>query len=671
MRCKTSPQQFLLGVITPIIAAAAISITTPSPAAIGGAGSTDAMIEQAFRYIGVISGQGLGADDKAWLREHWEKRGAQDLAAMAAQIEDDPDPLTLALLRSRMIDEIYCAAERTTDPVAHRLRAILAPDDLVLAADCIFDFVVTRFDLEGTVASHAVVAGITDDVFAEVTGSAYDRPGDLAANQRTITSRFAEMDLKQQAFIASGEVRHAVAARFWSRLEGDTRRPEVAAALVRDVREADGNLWQPARSLESLASAELGQVDYIVEVEGVRLTAADVAAYRKWWEGIAGYQFSLRDHAWIENLLIKAYRQAPINAQKRTDSVRAYHQAILSADDPDRKAALLAAEEARIYCHLQASSERQDSDLGELLFRHDPVTESDCANDQVTRWSDTVLAKAGERVITEAHVSEIATYLDLVLARAPTSNERAFLREREIRAFKEDPETWQAGLEQTRGLMADYRSKGQLAFLMEAIRLKELGNFYCHVRQSGKPGHAGFVAMLQQTHEIVFEDCDRRIVTTRRAVDSYVEAVNFIAHLAGLPLLSADDETTIRGNIKGSKLDAEADLATLMQWWSWLSPEKKKREVAKIRNDGLRRANDVIEKLEIYVDVAGIGLVSMEAKIRSCAMLAVIERGAGDLLIAGSGPQYGQNLESRPLGIDLGRLARLQSLGSFFSALCT
>jgi hypothetical protein len=274
-------------------------------------------------------------------------------------------------------------------------------------------------------------------------------------------------------------------------------------------------------------------------------------------------------------------------------------------------------------------------------------------------------------VLTEGHIAESAAFLELLLARSPTLDERAFLREQEIKEFGEDLENWRKGLDYLRGLMAEYRGKGQLFFLKEDIRLKQFRGMYCYFKQATKPYHAEFVTMLQKAHDIVYENCEQQVVSTERAVDGYVATLNFVAFLADVPLLSDEEEATIRNDVKHWQLGSEAGLASLVQWWSWLSPEKKEQELAKIRNKGLRRATDVADNLNAYTDVAGVSLVLMEAKMNSCQVLAVIEQGTAKLHIAEAGPKFGRELDWNPLGVNVGRLSQLQSLGTFYSAFCT
>ncbi len=181
MRLPWSPATWLLRFCVMMLI-----LSSPALAADQATRLSDGLMREALDAISLVLERDLGADDQAWLRERWtaEARnhpertiaGLEGLAVARLEIEAGSDPMILAQLRTEVIDQAYCATRRTADPLARRMRQILAPDDLVLAADCVTGVVVTPFDVKALARSNAMVG--------ELVGNPVDAAAMEAENSR-------------------------------------------------------------------------------------------------------------------------------------------------------------------------------------------------------------------------------------------------------------------------------------------------------------------------------------------------------------------------------------------------------------------------------------------------------------------------------------------------------
>lgn len=146
--------------------------------------------------------------------------------------------------------------------------------------------------------------------------------------------------------------------------------------------------------------------------------------------------------------------------------------------------------------------------------------------------------------------------------------------------------------------------------------------------------------------------------------------MNFVAWFAGTPVLSQAEEAELlkqwtdyyrSTKDKGSAILAEAGLAVLQQWWSWLEPEKKRKVVADLRKEGIKHAADTQKLLGKYVNRASLEVVVMNAKRQNCQKMAAMLQGDVALFAAEQGPY---------LPLQTGRLAGLAGQSTLFKHFC-
>ena len=504
----------------------------------------DALMDKAIRYFGLLTAREIKSGDAAWLRDQWRKDLAEAPMFLLAEldplafglelVERGDDPRRLAALRSQTLDSIYCAAEKTSDPVTQRFKAIIAPEDIVLASDCRMGFVITTFDIEGLVASNALTA--------QIIGKTYDPQADKKAIKDEVRNKLSEFNEGQKSFLAQAEMRNAILQQFWT-LIGEHEKQALTAELTRQAAKAS-HIGDAARNLETLAQQKIGQVDFLARSGKFTLSAGELGKYFEWVQRIAGYNFSARDRFWIQQSTADEFRAEPAKLKENLKNIDVANRNYILEKDANKKMAMLKGWTAYIYCHLSASSDPDDQRSLEIVFRYDPVVESDCANNQVTRKSGTVLAEADGHVLREGDIGELAEFLGMLLGRAPTDRELAILRKRKSRNLKSKPAEWRSSFDSIRGIVPKYRNNYH-NYLKNEFRLKTFTQFYCVFKKSSSNGSKKYLEMLQDAHKILYEDCERNVVVTERAAKTLLAEMNFVAWLAGVPILTQAEEAEL------------------------------------------------------------------------------------------------------------------------------
>ena len=598
-------------------------------------------VDQAISYFGLLSGRAIATKDGDWLRAAWQEQFEHTPDAIAARLDElalglelyqrDQDPILLARERLMVVEEAYCVAEQTSDPDAKRLRAIIAPDDLVLAADCLFGFVVTDFDVDGLVASHALTA--------EATGQAYEPERNRAELVGYIEREFAGAAPSEKALMANGEVRSAILTRFWSRIDGKPEQAEVVEA-VRG--EASSDLPAVARKLEELALTKLGQVDYIARNDEYRLTTGMVDTNQTWLERIAGSAFSRRERAWLEDALA---RELDVDPGKLIENTRAIERLnrdyVLSEDDAERSV-MLAGWASHVHCLAKGSSDPDERRLGEIVFRHDPVIEADCAAGTVVRRRDQVLAGVGDRQLSERDLEGVLRFMPMLLGRPLSADEAASIREDEIRTFEENPDEWQKEDAEVRKLLSEVEKYDDSLFLGADNRQKYFDQIYCYLKASDDPSSSMYVAMFQKNGAITFEDCERQLVTTKDEIEAFLDVTNFLRAMNGERTLDADQTVEARQTLASLDLTkAESWRAALSEWWGLLSLDERAENIAKVRREGITMAAED-DRVAQFINMAKLEIVTSNAMRDQCEMAAIIAQGQTAIFAAQAG-RYGHD----------------------------
>lgn len=597
---------------------------------------SERVMAQAIGYFGVMTGREISAEDGAWLKQQWAAELASSPDAVAASLdqlalglerhERGQDPLALASGRNALIKQTHCAAEQTSDPDVHRLKAILAPDDLVLAADCALGLVVTPFDVDGLAASHALTASIG--------GQSHDTAADKAELTSGIIEGFSTFEPAQKEVLANGELRHAVAARFWSRIDGQQTQVELAQTLAEQARR---DLGGAARNLERLALQKLGEVDYIARAGEAKLTGAMMAEYLQWLELIAGYSLSARDRAWIEDVIVDEFLSDPNKMLQEVASIDVMNRDYAIADHGAEKASLLATWTANLHCYLDTSGNPDEIRLADIVFLQDPVVSADCPGGSVTRKRDAVLAEAGGQTLTERRLERSSLrFMSFLLGRPLTPEEASFIRDDSVQEFKNDPSKWQSDEADVEAILAKAdRNRNESFFLGIDERKKLFDPIYCTVKEEDDPAAPTYLAMFQRDNAIVHENCSANLVTTREEIDAFINALDFLAFLAGKPIFTEDERAELaEGLAKEDLSNSESALAGLTEWWSLLSLEKKSKMLTELRSSGITHASDAGNVLGRFVEHAKGMTVLINANRNTCRLSAIISQGNAAIFAA-------------------------------------
>ena len=643
------------------------AMLTASPVVAERTALGEASVADAIRYLGLLAGREIATDDAAWLERQWAEEHAASPETVAAEIDDlafalerhrrDGDGIALANARAAAVKNAYCAAEQFSDPATHRLREILAPDDLTLASDCILGLVVTRFDVDGLIASHALTAS--------ATGQPHDAEGDRAEVVATITAGFAGASAADKAVLANGELRHAVLARFWSRIDGTREQ----AAVVQDIGSAAASdLRLPARRLEELALSKLGEVDYLARIGDARLTSSAIGTYEEWLGRIAGYGFDSRVRDWLQQAIIREFQENPAKVLDEIAGIETLNRDYALADGAQEKAGLVDRWAADLHCYLSGSSDADEVRLAEVVFREDPVIDADCGAGRVRRQHQTVLAEAGGRTLLEQDLELSRRFAAMLLGRPLLPEEEAVIREDNIRSFEKDPAAWQEENEQYRALLATVEKHESSVFLAMDERKKLFDPIYCALKTSKEAYADDYLAMFERGGAILFEDCDQELVTTEDEVQAIVSVANFLALLNDRPPLGPGEVDEIREGFKSQNLgDAESSMLALREWWSLLSLEERAAEAENARARGITIEADA-ETVRSFIHKVKLDVVLKNAKLNSCRMAAIITQGQTAIYGASMGP--GKFTENNPSGIPGEQLAGLISSSNLLGELC-
>lgn len=627
----------------------------------------DQSMNQAIRFFGVLRGEEISAEDGAWLKQQWNDEATHSQKVIAAQVDDlaarlerhqqVSDPLALANARMNLLKNVYCTAKQTSDPTVRRLSSILAPDHIVLAADCILGLVITRFDIDGVVASHALTAA--------AMGQEHDVNRDRGEIVEIVEDGFADATPAEKALVAQAELRHAILARFWSRIDGTPEQQAVIDA-IRNSNAQD--LRGTTRELENLALSKLGDVDYLAKLGDTKLTADAINIYSEWLERIAGFSFSRRDRAWLQDAIIEDFREDPTKTLNQVANIRKLNTSYKASSDAGEKATMLSGWTAHLYCHLSTSGDANEPHLAGVVFRHDPVMGADCQAGKINRKSHSVLAEAGGQKLKEDDLGVAIRFASVMLGRPLLPKEETVLREDKIQTFERDLSAWNAELQFYRSFLAKIDKYATSQFLAMDERKNLFDRLYCQLKASDDPFADDYVEMFQLGGAILFEDCDQQLVTTEEELDAIIDFANFLALINDMPPPSQADVQELRLSLmKQNMNNAESSLLALKEWWSLMTLEEKAAEVERVKKDGITLEADS-ETIANFVNSVKLKVVTMNARIRSCKMMAIIIQGQTAIYAASASPF--DVTPGNPTGVLGGRLAGLVSSTNAAAELC-
>ncbi len=625
------------------------------------------VMEHAIQYLSVLRGKAVPAEGEEWLQQRWldessyaPKRVARQidhLAVLFEQHQDKKDKLALANSRAEFLKNIYCTAAQSSDPDTASLRDLLAPDELVLAADCALGLVVTRFDVEGLVASHALVA--------TAVGHHHDQEREVEITTAQIKDWFPDAALAEKELLARAEIRHAVLARFWSRING-TREQQALIDAIRSQAKAD--IKEPAREIENLAISKLGDVDYLAKVGDDVLKAPMIASYVEFLERIAGNVLSSRDRAWLQDVFLKVFQKDPKKALTELNNVQSLNRDYHASSAADVRAKMDQDWAIRLHCHFTSSGDPDEQQLAVMLFSHDPVTFSDCDSMQIKRKSQTILAEAKGQMLTEGDIGDALRFASIMLGRPLLPEEESIVRSDSMRSFDRSVDKWSENQTFYRAFLGEIDQRQDSHFLTMNKRKELFDAIYCNLKSSNEPFSDDYIRMFQRHEAIQFEDCERVRVTTKDEIEAFVSVLDFLSLINGKPPLSQAAIAELLTTIDSRDLNrAESMRLALDEWWSLLSLEEKVTAIKSMREQGITPDADA-ETIGSFFNHVERMVVVLNARNKSCETLAVTIQGMTALYAAGLGPN-GVTANS-PSGLPGEQLAGLVSATNAARAIC-
>lgn len=563
-----------------------------------------ALMDDALSALGMVLGIEVDAEDQVWLRGYWRdeasdrpERTAESLEGLAAArdaLSSRDDPLILAQLRAQMIDQSFCVAKRTSAINAERLRKISAPEDLVLAQDCVSGAVVTPFDVEAVVASNSLVG--------EIVGE----PADIKAMEAEILAAlpgaFSDLPLEQQQRLLWGELRAAALRILWSSVDEATR--EQLKASARQTFDDYGDLATTAMIFEMTALKSLGDIQVLARKGEHVLKHAEMVTLIEFMTFVTAARLSPLERAEITDIVIRRFHAEPARIISIAGNVRhwldkGYH----FGKDPktDRIRSWTAEEQARmrtdearyLYCENAKPADADRLRLNEILFANDPVIDADCAANRLVRESEKVLAESGERRLTRAALDAHRRAFEVIFAFQFTPEERVWFDQTAIEDLRNGSPGLTRALDDFQRLLAEIKAPSRTGPQVNEQRREEIAiQVYC-VNRDGEHAHVQRMIEIIDTHDpIIFEDCARQTVVRQSDLEGLIESFNFIASLGGFEPLTAEEIETMPNHVRknvaagnGGPPWFRSAYATLAHWWSHMPVAERHRVAATVKQE--------------------------------------------------------------------------------------
>ena len=345
--------------------------------------------DKSIRYFSLITGQEINADDKTWLSQHWLQQAHRHPKATFAELKNiagafdlvqaSKNKLILPQQRNSIIGKTYCAVKQSADPIVYRLARILAPDSVVLASDCLTDSVVTSFDVAALAKSEAFIGGLV--------GQSVDVAEIESQIRQKLKSGFQGLPYEQQQRLLWGELRAAAVDTVWESADENTRQKLKAAAKVNF--EKNGNLATSANDLELAALKKAEAAVILDKIGSFILSPSAVQTFSSLFQLVTGARLSVSDMVELQRMIETDFREDPKGFLEKEKGWREWMEngyrigrdanGNIKAWTAEERAEIRRKLAANFYCQLQSTGDPDDTQLIQILFRHDPVISKDCA----------------------------------------------------------------------------------------------------------------------------------------------------------------------------------------------------------------------------------------------------------------------------------------------------
>lgn len=610
----TEPRSFrrfirVMGVIAIVSTAPWLGLPSLSLGASSGAGLSDELIDEALLALGLILDRDLNADDQAWLRQHWTAEAVdqpeQTLAmletfAVARQgIEGETDLMALAGLRNQVIDGSYCAAKRTSDAAAKRLRSILAPDELVLADDCIAGAIVTPFDVKALARSNALVG--------DLVGSPIDADALEAEILNALSSATDDWDLEGWQRLLFGEYRAAALSEFWSSADQTAREQWTVSA--KETFDSNGHIGSTALSMEKTALQRVGDIKTIAKSGEHRLRSREMETFHRYFAFVTGAHPSPKEHAEITAMLIRNFEEDPAKTAESARYLRHWlDEGYDFGEDPktgeirswtaEEKVQMLQERAASLFCINNRPDDPDGMRLIEILYAHNPITDVDCAKKRITRAGDEVLVDEGGKRLTRAALDEHRRAFEVIFAFRFSEDERRWFDEASVSDMQRGAIGLTQAVDDFQRILGEIEAFERIGPHINEQRREDYAvRIYCVNKGADDPDIARLFQIVDEHDPILFEDCDRLVIVRKSDLDGLIATLNFTGFLGDFEPLTEDEiaawpekiEPHFDAKISGP-FGFRSIFAKLYYWWSQMPVEARHRTVATLKEQVTSRS---------------------------------------------------------------------------------
>lgn len=590
---------------------------------------SEPLVQASLDTLSLIVGFKLGPNDQGWLRDQWAEEFADQPEATVAALEAfavvrndidvGSDPMTLARLRNQVIDGSYCAPKKSGDPKTARQRSIFAPDDLVLAADCVAGAVVTPFDVKALAKSNAFVG--------ELVGN----PVNVAKVEEELFSALASSadDWNPEGWqrMLWAELRAAALQEFWESADQATRDQWTAAA--KETFQSNNHVGSTALSLEKTALKEVGAIQVIAENGEHRFRAWEMNAYLDHFAFVTGAALSPSERDEISSMFVTGFHKNPVRIVENAQFARHWldreyyfgkdpQTGRIRSWTPKEQARKRNQQAAELFCVNNEPGNSAGQRLLEILYTHNPVIDVDCTNYQIMRQSDQVLVDVDGRQLTRAALDAHRYAFELTFAFQFSDEERQWFDEASIN----DMQNGSIGLTQAvdgfQRIVAEIKEESKIGPHLNEQRRENMAiQIHCANTNAKHPDERRLFEIINQHDPILYEDCDRQLVFRESDLGGLVAIYNFFASLADLPPLTEAEIDALPDRLQidfeksaGGSFGYLSTFAKYTYWWSHMPVGKRYQAAAAVKQE-VTSADGIFAYAWGLNDLAGFQLAKL------------------------------------------------------------
>jgi hypothetical protein len=230
-----------------------------------------------------------------------------------------------------------------------------------------------------------------------------------------------------------------------------------------------------------------------------------------------------------------------------------------------------------------------------------------------TKIASTILVTVNGQQLTQSMVDSAIEFGEYLAGHKFTAADKRWYRDIKIKSFRSNPVAEMQGYRvfgQKLSKMKQLRDPVQLA----EYRENYIANLYLSLLANNRVNSFPIMTMVYKYSPVLYANPKYKIVVSKRTVDSLIASRNFVAKLAGKPLMPIDynywaqdlrrsGEDFASPQIRKSFATAESRWVRLQQAWSNTPPQGRHKAIAFI-NKNLQRGYKVHNIARELEDIA-------------------------------------------------------------------